>query len=59
MTPSLENARKIFETGEVYGCEVGTVAGLCAIHSALFHGLYNFAVKIRELNISKGYEALK
>ena len=51
---SLENARKIFETGEVYGCEVGTVAGLCAIHSALFHGLYDFAGKIRELNISKG-----
>ena len=51
---SLEKAKKIFETGEVYGYETGTVAGLCAIHSALFKGLYDFAGKIRELNISKG-----
>ena len=51
---SLEKAKKIFETGEVYGFETGTVAGLCAIHSALFKGLYDFAGKIRDLNISKG-----
>lgn len=54
MTPSLKNARNLYETGEVYGYEVGTVAGLCAIHKALFKGLYEFAGKIRELNISKG-----
>lgn len=51
---SLKNARNLYETGEVYGYEVGTVAGLCAIHKALFKGLYKFAGKIRELNISKG-----
>lgn len=51
---SLKNARNLYETGEVYGYEVGTVAGLCAIHKALFKGLYVFAGKIRELNISKG-----
>lgn len=51
---SLKNARNLYETGEVYGYEVGTVAGLCDIHSALFHSLYDFAGKIRELNISKG-----
>ena len=51
---SLEKAKKIFETGEVYGFETGTIAGLCAIHSALFKGLYDFAGQIRKLNISKG-----
>lgn len=54
MTSSLNNARALYETGEVYGCEIGTAAGLCAIHQALFKGLYDFAGKIRELNISKG-----
>lgn len=51
---SLRNAKNLYETGEVYGCEIGTTAGLCAIHQALFKGLYDFAGKIRELNISKG-----
>lgn len=39
MTSSLNNARALYETGEVYGCEIGTAAGLCAIHQALFKGL--------------------
>ena len=51
---SLERAKRIFESGEVYRYEVGTVAGLCDIHRALFDGLYDFAGKIRTLNISKG-----
>ena len=51
---SLVRAKALFASGEVYGCEVGTLAGLCAIHKALFGGLYGFAGQVRTLNISKG-----
>lgn len=51
---SLENARRLFESGAVYTFEPGTVAALQAIHHALFDGLYDFAGLIREKNISKG-----
>lgn len=51
---SLEKAVALFESGEIDRIEVGTVAGLCRIHSHLFGGLYDFAGKVRTLNISKG-----
>lgn len=51
---SLEKAVALFESGEIDRIEVGTVAGLCRIHSYLFGGLYDFAGKVRTLNISKG-----
>ena len=51
---SFEKAKQLFVSGEIDRIEVGTVKGLQAIHKALFDGLYDFAGKIRTLNIAKG-----
>lgn len=51
---SLENAKRLFDSGEINAIEVGTVKGLQAIHKALFDGLYDFAGQIRTQNIAKG-----
>ena len=51
---SLNEAHSLFESGAIDRIEVGTVKGLCDIHRYLFGGLYDFAGKIRTLNISKG-----
>ena len=51
---SIEKAKNLFISGKVYEIEIGTTAGLQAIHRALFDGLYPFAGEIRKLNISKG-----
>lgn len=51
---SIDKAKEIFSSSKIYEIEVGTIAGLQAIHRALFDGLYPFAGEIRKLNISKG-----
>ena len=51
---SIEKAKMLFSSGKIYDIEVGTTAGLQAIHRSLFDGLYPFAGEIRKLNISKG-----
>ncbi len=51
---SIEKAKGLFASRMVYDIEVGTTAGLQAIHRALFDDLYPFAGEIRRLNISKG-----
>lgn len=51
---SIAKTKELFASGKVYKIEVGTTAGLRAIHRALFEGLYPFAGDVRKLDISKG-----
>ena len=51
---SKQKAYELFESGIINDIEVGTVKGLQQIHSYIFGGLYDFAGKIRSMNIAKG-----
>ena len=51
---SKQKAKQLFDTGDINRIGAGTVDGLIQIHKYLFGGLYPFAGKIREQNISKG-----
>jgi cell filamentation protein len=49
-----QKAKELFDSGDISRAEVGTFVGLSFIHRYLFDALYNFAGKMREVNISKG-----
>ncbi len=51
---SKKKAYDLINSGVIHDIEVGTTRGLQQIHSYLFDGLYDFAGKIRNKNISKG-----
>jgi cell filamentation protein len=49
-----QKAKELFDSKDIDKAEVGTFAGLSFIHRYLFDALYDFAGKMREVNISKG-----
>ncbi len=51
---SKQKAKQFFETGENNRIEAGTLAGLAQIHKFLFEDIYDFAGKLRDVNIAKG-----
>lgn len=51
---SKRKAYALFESSFIDAIEVGTAKGLQQIHAYLFGGLYDFAGKIRDVNIAKG-----
>jgi cell filamentation protein len=51
---SKTKALELFETGLLDTFEVGTFAGLAKIHAYLFEDIYDFAGKLRTVNIAKG-----
>ena len=51
---SKKKALELFDTGMRDRLEVGTVASLLAIHKYLFVDIYDFAGKLRTVNIAKG-----
>jgi cell filamentation protein len=54
---SKQKAKQLFDSGDIHKVEVGTFAGLAFIHAYLFEDIYDFAGKIRDVNIAKGTTA--
>jgi len=51
---SKQKAKQLFDSGGIHQVEVGKFAGLAFIHAYLFGEIYDFAGKIRNVNIAKG-----
>ena len=51
---SKKKAVELFESGFLDKLEPGTFESLCEIHRYLFQDVYDFAGKIRDVNIAKG-----
>jgi cell filamentation protein len=48
-----KRAKELIETGKLFEFEIGTFKGLSDIHQYLFQDIYDFAGKIRDVNIAK------
>lgn len=46
--------KELFENGKIDEVDVGTFKGLAELHAHLFGEIYDFAGKLREVNIAKG-----
>ena len=51
---SKKKALELFESGRLDSLEAGKTASLMSIHKALFEDIYEFAGKLRTVNIAKG-----
>lgn len=51
---SKQKAKQLFESGDINRMDIGTFKGLAQIHAYLFGDIYEFAGKLREVNIAKG-----
>ena len=51
---SKQKVGQFFDSGDITLAEVGTYGGLAFIHAYLFNEIYDFAGKLREVNIAKG-----
>ena len=47
-------ALELFDSNEINEFEVGTTKGLIDIHKYLFSDIYDFAGKVRNINLAKG-----
>lgn len=51
---SKQKAKQLFDSGDIAKVKTGTFEGLGFIHAYLFGEIYDFAGKIRDVNIAKG-----
>jgi len=51
---SKQKAKQLFDSGDIDKVESGTFNGLAFIHDYLFSDIYEFAGKMRDVNIAKG-----
>ena len=51
---SKQKAKQLFDSGDINKVKIATFEGLAYIHNYLFGDIYDFAGKIRTVNISKG-----
>lgn len=51
---SKQKVKQLFDSGNIERVAVGTFVGLAYIHTYLFGDIYDFAGKVRDVNIAKG-----